>query len=232
LGHAEVLALAVMAHAVTPGLPILCQNTPSVADMRTMASTTGGPETGLIRQIGTMVAQYLGIPACAHGHTSSARLDVQAADEKALNALMIASARPALLGGLGALANVTLTSYETMLLDDERNQAILRMLDGARVDDDHLAYDVLVELVESGTVMSHDHTLRYLHSDEVWQPDLAARSGLVGGAAPAESSVDRARARARELLRGHQVPSLPESVQDEIDAIMVAYGAGQARARR
>ena len=50
LGHAEVLATAVIAHTITPGLPILSQNTPSVSDMKTLASTTGGPETGLIRQ--------------------------------------------------------------------------------------------------------------------------------------------------------------------------------------
>ena len=46
LGHAEVLAAAVMAHAVRPGLPILNGNTPSVADMRTLASTTAVPRPG------------------------------------------------------------------------------------------------------------------------------------------------------------------------------------------
>ena len=223
LGHAEVLALAVMAHAITPGLPILCQNTPSVADMRSMASTTGGPETGLIRQVGVLLAQHLGIPACAHGHTSSARMDPQAADEKALNTLLIASSRPAILGGAGALANVTLTSYETLLLDDERNKAILRILAGVETDEDHLAYDVIADLARMGTVMSHEHTLRYLHSAETWQPDLAVRIGLVGGTLPADSSVDRARAKARELLQTHVVEPLAAAVEDEIGQIMRAY---------
>ena len=101
LGHAEVLAAAVMAHAVRPGLPILNGNTPSVADMRTLASTTGGPETGLIRRTVAELSHHLGLPSCVHGHTSSARVDYQAGDEKALNTLLIASARPSILGGLG-----------------------------------------------------------------------------------------------------------------------------------
>jgi len=223
LGQAEVLALAVMAHTITPGLPILCQNTPSVADMWSMASTTGGPETGLIRQVGTQLAQHLGIPACAHGHTSSARLDPQAADEKALNTLLIASSRPAILGGAGALANVTLTSYETLLMDDERNQAVLRILAGVDTDDDHLAYDVIADLARTGVVMSHEHTLRYLHSTETWQPELAVRSGLVGGMVPPESLVDRARTKARELLQTHRVEPLPAAVEAEIAHIVQRY---------
>lgn len=101
LGHAEVLTLVVMAHAVSPGLPILNHNTPSVADMRSLASTTGGPETGLIRQTVVLLSHYLGILVCAHGHTSSAVLDFQAAEEKAINGLLLASARPSLLGGFG-----------------------------------------------------------------------------------------------------------------------------------
>ncbi len=73
LGHAEVLAAAVMAHAVQPGLPILNGNTPSVADMRTLTSTTGGPETGLIRRTVAELSHHLGLPSCVHGHTSSTR---------------------------------------------------------------------------------------------------------------------------------------------------------------
>ena len=101
LGQAEVLAAAVMAHAVRPGLPILNGNTPSVADMRTLTSTTGGPETGLIRRTVAELSHHLGLPSCVHGHTSSARVDFQAGDEKALNTLLLASARPSILGGLG-----------------------------------------------------------------------------------------------------------------------------------
>jgi trimethylamine--corrinoid protein Co-methyltransferase len=71
LGHAEIMALAVMAHTITPALPIVNQNTPSVADMKTLVSTTGGPETALIRQMAMLLSRYLNIPCCAHGHTSS-----------------------------------------------------------------------------------------------------------------------------------------------------------------
>jgi trimethylamine--corrinoid protein Co-methyltransferase len=227
LGHAEVLALAVMAHTIAPGLPILNQNSPSVADMRSLASTTGGPETGLLRQTVVLLSHYLHMPVCAHGHTSSARLDFQAAEEKALNGLLVASARPSLLGGLGALANVTLTSYETILLDNERYGALFRILEGIQVDTDHLAMDVMAELAEAGTVLGSEHTLRHLYSGQVWQPGLAIRQGIVGGSPTRESSLERARAEAKKLIDTYQVEPLPAPIQSEISHILDAYGRQQ-----
>lgn len=228
LGHAEVLATAVLAHSVWPGLPILNQNSPSVADMRWLASTTGGPETGLIRQAVVLLSRYLEVPVCAHGHGSSAALDFQAGEEKGLNSLLIASARPSLLGGLGALANVTATSYEAILLDNERYAALRRIMAGLQVDADHLAYHTMAELVETGSALSSQHTLRYLRSDEVWTPRLAIRQGLVGGAPSPESSLERARAEARRLIDTHQVEPLPDDVQAELEAILEAYDRAQS----
>jgi trimethylamine--corrinoid protein Co-methyltransferase len=227
LGHAEVLALAVMAQAIWPGSPILNQNSPSLADMRSLASTTGGPEVGLLRQTVVLLSRHLNIPVCAHGHTSSARLDFQAAEEKALNGLLIAGARPSLLGGLGALANVTLTSYETIVLDNERYRALFRILESIQVDTDHLAWDVIAELVEAGTVLGSQRTLRHLYSSEVWQPRLAIRQGLVGGSLVSETSLERARAEAKKLVDTYRVEPLPAPIQSEISHILDAYQRSQ-----
>ena len=223
LGHAEVLAAAVMAHAVRPGLPILNGNTPSVADMRTLASTTGGPETGLIRRTVAELSHHLGLPSCVHGHTSSTRVDFQAGDEKALNTLLLASARPSILGGLGGLANVTLGSYEMLALDDERLGAVRRILAGVAVDDDHLGLDVIAHAAAGGDVLGHDHSLKHLRSAEVWRSRMAVRSGLIGGVPPAETSVDRAHTAIRTILDTHIVTPLSADVQRAITEVIGAY---------
>jgi trimethylamine--corrinoid protein Co-methyltransferase len=223
LGHAEVLASALIAHTVAPGLPILAQNTPSVADMRTLASTTGGPETGLIRQMSVSLANQLGLPSCAHGHTSSTSLDYQSAAEKTLNGLLIALARPSLLGGIGGLANATLTSYESIVLDNDGFGAIFRTLEGVQVDKDHLAFDTIRELVNTGEVLTNEHTLRYLHSNEVWTPQLAVRQGLVGGITVSEASTERARVETRRLLDTHTVEPLEKNIQLEVNSILDTY---------
>ena len=225
LGHAEVLATIVMAQAVRPGLPVLNQNTPSIADMRTLGSTTGGPETGLIRRTAIELSGFVNIPAGAHGHTSSARIDIQAADEKTLNTLLIASARPALLGGMGGMSNVTLTAYETLALDDERFGAVRRVLQGVAYDDDSLGFDVISDLVAGGDIIGHEHTLARLRSGETWRPALAVRQGLVNGQPPAATMLDRARTAVRKMMETHRVAPLAASVQANIDAILAEYEA-------
>lgn len=223
LGHAEVLAMAVLAHAVRPGLPVVSINTPSVADMRTMGSTTGGPETGLMRRLAVEIDNSLGIPTWAHGHTSSALLDEQASDEKSINCMLIAGARPSLLGGLGGLANVTLTSYETMIVDNERLGAIRRVLGGIALDQDHLAYDVIADLVRGESVIVHEHTIRHLRSDEVWRPGLARRQGLAEGKPQAETMGKRAREAARRIMADHTVAPLADDVLRAFEEIRARY---------
>jgi trimethylamine---corrinoid protein Co-methyltransferase len=224
LGHAEVLAAIVMAYLLAPGLPIIYQNTPSVADMRTLTSTTGGPETGLIRRTVAELSAYLGIPACVHGHTSSATLDWQAGDEKALNTLLLATARPALLGGQGALANVTACAFEALVLDDERYGAIRRILEGVTVDEDHLGLEVIAELAQGDNALAHPHTRKHLRSGETWKPRLAVRQPAIDSAAR-DDIIARARGEVRRLLDTHRSESLAPQVAAELDRILLEYDA-------
>jgi trimethylamine--corrinoid protein Co-methyltransferase len=223
LGHAEVLATAVMVYAIQPGAPMMSFNTPNVADMRTMASTTGGPETGMMRALAAEVAQSQGIPSFAHGHTSSAQLDIQASDEKSINQLLIAQSSPSLMGGLGGLANVTLTSYETLVMDNERFGALRRIMQGVAVDEDHLAFNVIADMVQGKNAFSHRHTLQHLRGGEIWNPKLAHRQGLVNGQPESVSTLERARAEAKRIMDQHDVEPLADSVQKEIDEIIHAY---------
>ena len=214
LGHAEVLAAAAMAHAVRPGLPILNGNTPSVADMRTLASTTGGPETGLIRRtVAELRITWACLRACMATPVHRAS-SFQAGDEKALNTLLLASARPSILGGLGGLANVTVGSYEMLVLDDERLGAVRRVLAGVTVDDDHLGLDVIAHW-RCGRRLPRPRT-------HVAAP---AQHGSVAVAARFRAedwskvrrrprgSVDRARATARRIHDTHTVAPLPANIQ-------------------
>ena len=231
LGHAEILAIAVMAHAVMPGAPLLSFNTPTIADMRTMTSTTGGPETGMMRALAVELARYLGIPSWGHGHTSSARLDIQASDEKSINSLLIAQSRPSLLGGLGGLANVTLTSYETLVMDNERFGALRRIMKGVAIDEEHLAYSVIADMVQGKDVLSHAHTVKHLRGGEIWTPKLAHRQGLTSGQPEAISTLERARTEVKRIMDTHKVEPLADTVRQEIDEIIREYNAETAAQR-
>jgi trimethylamine---corrinoid protein Co-methyltransferase len=223
LGHAEELAIAVMAHTINKQLPIISLNTPSVADLQTLTSTTGGPETGLMRSLAVKLANYLGMPSWGHGHTSSAILDEQASDEKSINSLLIGSANPSLLGGLGGLANVTLTSFETMALDNERFGAIRRILNGIDMDEDHLAFNSIKDMVNGANIIMHDHTIKYMRNSEVWKPYLSSRQGLVSGKQIFQSIKKRAKEDIINIIKNHFAVPLADDTQEALDGIMDEY---------
>ena len=95
------------------------------------------------------------------------------------------------------------------------------------MDDDHLGLEVIAHAVAGSDFLSHEHTLKHLHSAEVWRPRLALRGGLVEGTPPAESSVDRARAAVRRILDTHIVAPPPADVQSALAEIIQTYANSQ-----
>ncbi len=227
LSHAEVLAGIVMVQEMAPGLPVLHHATPSRGDMHTLVSITGGPEVGLMRATIAALARWCRIPSSVHGlHTSSPHLDLQTGQEKALNGLQVAYGRPDLLGGVGILANGMATAYETIVLDNEILGAIFRVLEGCRVDEDHLALEIIAQVVAGDSFLVQPHTVKHLRSGEVWQTRLAMRHETVKALAgePTNAIVERAHHIAQQLLSEHTVPPLPEGVQLDMEDILSCAG--------
>jgi len=227
LSHAEVLAGIVMVQEVAPGLPVLHHATPNIADMRTVVSTTGGPELGLMRGTIAALARWCRIPSSVHGlHTSSPYLDLQVGQEKALNGLQVALGRPDLLGGVGILANGLATAYEAIVVDNEILGAIFRVVEGCRVDEDHLALEVIARVVAGESFLGQPHTVKHLRSGEVWEPCLAMRHEAVNALAgeSTKDMVERAHDIVQRLLREHSVTPLSEEVQSEMEEILSLPG--------
>jgi trimethylamine--corrinoid protein Co-methyltransferase len=229
LSHAEVLAGIVMVQEIAPGVPVLHHATPSRGDMHTLISITGGPEVGLMRGTIAALARWCHIPSSVHGlHTSSPYLDLQMGQEKALNGLQVALARPDLLGGVGIIANGMATSYEAIVVDNEILGAIFRVVEGYRVDEDHLALDVIAQVVAGDSFVGQRHTVKHLRSGEVWEPRLAVRHEAVGVLAgeATKTMVERAHDIAQQLLSEHNVAPLSEEIQLEIEEIL-SSGRGE-----
>jgi len=223
LGHAEVLAAAVMAHSVKPGLPIVNFNTPTIADMYSLLSISSSPETGMMRNLITRLSNYLGIPVYEHGDNCSSRLDEQASDEKSINMIIIADSCPSLLGGAGGLANVSLASYESLVMDNERLGLIRRFLKGIIINNESLAYPVIEDMIRGENIVMHEHTIKSVRGDEVWQSKLAQRKGIIGGK-PAEFSMkELARKEVEIILKNHKVEKLPKDINNKINEILNNY---------
>jgi trimethylamine--corrinoid protein Co-methyltransferase len=215
--HAEVLASFVLAAAARPGVPVVYCSRISPIDLRTAISTWGGPEVGLTGACAAQLAHRLGLPCDSYGlSTSSPSLDAQFAYERLANALVPALAGVDLLSGVGMGGGIV-GGYEIAVLDDELIGLIKQIVTGPEVSEATLAYDVMQSVIpRDGVFLGEMHTVQEMRRGALWIPGLSVR----GAAQENESVVDRARARAREILSRHEVEPLPDDVNRHLDKIL------------
>ena len=218
--HAELLASFVIAAAAAPGAQVTYCSRINPIDLRTAISSWGGPEIGMAGACATQLAHRLGLPCDSFGFcTSATRLDPQCAYERFANAMTPALAGIDILSGVGSTESVMAGVLELAVIDDEIISMLKHMFGGVTVDDSTLALDVMRDVIpRDGVFLGEMHTVKQIRKGAIWMPTVSDRTGTVSG-------VDRAKARARELLRTHEAPPLTGDVIRHLDEIM-------ARARR
>lgn len=213
--HAEVVASFLLAAAAQPGAPVCYCSRINPIDPRTATSSWGGPEIGMAGAVATQLAHRLGLPCDTFGLcTSATRLDPQFAYERLANALTPAMAGADVMSGVGSTESVLAGALHIAVIDDEIISMMRYIARGISVTDETLAYDVMQEVIlRDGVFLGEMHTVRQMRKGAIWMPTVGDRTGFISG-------VDRARVRARELLRKHEVPALSEDVVRELDEIL------------
>ncbi len=213
--HAEVLASFLIAAAARPGAAVTYCSRINPIDLRTAISSWGGPEIGMAGACATQLAHRLGLPCDSFGLcTSATRLDPQFAYERLANALTPALAGADILSGVGSTASVMAGGFEIAVIDDEIISMMKYIVGGVNVSEATLAFDVMREVIpRDGVFLGELHTVKQIRKGAIWMPTVGDRTGTTSG-------VDRARARAREILQTHQAPPLFDDVIRHLDEIM------------
>ncbi|MFC2036548.1 trimethylamine methyltransferase family protein [Chloroflexota bacterium] len=222
--HAEILASFVIAAAASPGALVGYCSRISPIDLRTAISVWGGPEVGMSGACAAQLAHRLGFPCDSYGlSTTSALLDPQFAYERLANALVPALAGVDMLSGVGNGGGLV-AGLEIAVIDDEIISLIKHVVAGCEVNEATLAYDVMQEVIpRDGIFLGEMHTVRQMRKGALWIPKIGARGGVE--ASEGDGVVARSRARAKKILRTHEVEPLPDRVHQHLDEIL-------ARARR
>lgn len=109
--------------------------------------------------------------------------------------------------------------YGKMILDDEINHNIKRIIKGVQVTEESLSVDLIKEVGHTGNYLTHSSTLN--HFSELIQPRLMNRENYDNWSTKGRTDVhERARERARELLENHQPKPISEQAQKEIHEII------------
>jgi len=223
LQNAEHLAGVVLVQLCRPGAPVTIASYPHVMDMRNGSPCIGGVEVGLLGMALAQIGRRYGIPSHPEFPISDSKaLDEQAAIEKAMTAVLLAEAGANLISNGGALEAEKVWSPVQLVIDNEINGMVGRILDGITVTEKTLAVDVITEVGPSGNFLRTRHTQR-MWRQEQFLPELADRLGYATWKAQGSRDItERARERALEIVRTHQVPPLPEEQNRELDRIVKA----------
>ncbi|MDP7643660.1 MAG: trimethylamine methyltransferase family protein [Anaerolineales bacterium] len=223
LQNAEHLAGVVLVQLFRPEAPVTLASYPHVMDMRNGAPCIGGVEVGLLGAALAQIGRRYGIPSHPEfPMTDSKALDEQTAFEKAMSLVLLAEAGANLISNGGALEVEKMWSPVQLVIDNELNGMVARIMDGITVDANTIALDVIKEVGPSGNFLETKHTRRTWRSEQ-FLPVLADRVGFETWKAQGSRDIThRAQERAMELISTHEVPPLSEHQDKELDRIVKA----------
>ncbi len=217
--NAEELSGLVLCNLIRPGARVLMGYVPSVADLRTGNFVGGAAEFALMNAAAAQMAHFYGVPIYNSCSISDSKLpDAQAGYEKGITAAAAALAGSNYIHhSAGFLESMLTVAYEQYVIDDDINGSVMRMVRGIDVDEDSLSVELIDRVCRGeghylGTEQSMD-----LMETGFYYPHTADRSSRrdwerSGGLEMRE----RARQRAREILRTHLPERLDPNVDDAI----------------
>jgi trimethylamine--corrinoid protein Co-methyltransferase len=223
--NVDSLTEVCLSQLVNPGTPVIYGSVASSTDLRDLKYITGAIEMGLLNAAGAQMAQFYRLPFYATGGMSDAKtVDAQCGYESALSGLLCALAGANFIHDAAGLLDFALSvSYEKYVTDNEILGMVMRAVEGIKVDEDTLAFDLIKEVGPGGHFVSTRHTRKYMRTEH-YQPTLSERENLEEWQAKGKRDTSaRAKERVTEILTapGYRLPDeVRQRILEEIPGII------------
>jgi len=210
--------MGVMLTQITnPGTPVILGSVATSTDLRNLRYLAGSIEMGLLNAAGAQMAQFYQLPFYATGGmTDSKTLDAQCGYESALTALLCALSGANFIHDAAGLMEFAMTvCYEKYIIDNEMLGMVMRAVDGIKVDDDTLAFDLIKQVGPGGNFVAARHTRRFMRGEH-YQPTLSDRDSREDWEAGGRKTTwERAAEKVKELLANRRY-SLPDATRQQV----------------
>ena len=218
---AEILAGLVIHQLKHPGAPFVFGGGMSPMDMRSMQPTYSAPEAMMTQAGLCQIGRCLyNLPTWGFGGCSAAKLaDEQSVNEAATYLMMSAWMGTNLVHDVGYLEFGLTYSFDLLVMCDEFIGQIRRMMEGIRVDREHLAVEVIKRVGIGGHFLGDEHTFR--HFQENWRPGITDRMTYEKWMSAGGTSMgERAKSKVKYILDNHMPEPLPDEKIAQIDEIL------------
>jgi len=206
-----------LAQIVSPGTPVVFGSVATNTDLRDLKYLAGSIETGLLSAAGAQMAQFYELPFYATGGmTDSKLLDAQSGYESALTNLLCALAGANFIHDAAGMMEFALTAcYEKFVIDNEILGMTMRAVEGIKVNDETLAFDLIKDVGPGGHFVAAKHTRHFMRREHYY-PQLSDRNSREQWESEGKKATwQRASEEVARLLNGHGY-SLPASVREKI----------------
>jgi len=214
---ADSLMGVMLTQIVKPGTPVIFGSVATNTDLRNLNYLAGSVEMGLLNAAGAQMAQFYHLPFYATGGmTDSKVLDAQSGYESAMSSLLCALAGANFIHDAAGMMEFALTAcYEKFVIDNEILGMVMRAVDGIKVNDDTLAFDLIKEVGPGGNFVAAKHTRRFMRREH-YQPTLSDRNSREEWEANGGKAIwQKAGEKARRLIAEHKY-KLPVEVRQNI----------------
>jgi trimethylamine--corrinoid protein Co-methyltransferase len=216
--NVDSLAGVMLAQMTNPGTPTLYGCISSITDLRDMKYLSGAVEMGLMNAASAQMARFYDLPIYVTAGMSDSKVnDAQAGYESAITNLMVALAGGNFIHDAAGFLEFCMTaSYDKLVIDNEIIGMVMRALDGIRVNDETLAFDLIKKAGPGGHFISARHTRRHMRS-ELYKPQHSDRENRGRWQKQgAKDSRQRAAGEAQEILARPTQSVIPGDVRERI----------------
>ncbi len=222
-GNAEVLGAFTLLQILYPGIPTVYYCYPSVVEMRTGNSITGGPENFLLyaalAQLGT---RYYKMPSECPALVSDGFIFEQLLLQKSMGTIMAAASGAAVLSGVGTLDGGMASSLTQLAIDDEIVQFTRRMWEKFEVKEEKIGLDAVHRVGPRGNFIADEHTYKHFRDEIRFYPTVFDFSSYSDWIKDPKGVSARARDKVSGILNKHEVPPLEDAVIRELERILKA----------
>ena len=221
----DSLAEVCLTQLVNPGTPAIFGSVASSNDFRDLKYITGCIEMGMLNTASAQMAQFYKLPFYATAGMSDAKVvDAQCGYESGLSLLLCALGGANFIHDAAGLLDFALSvSLEKYVVDNEIIGMVMRAVEGIKVSEETLAFDLIKQVGPAGHFVYSRHTRKHMRSEH-YMPTLSDRQHLKDwqGAGRLDTAA-RARKKVEQVMAspGYRLPDdVRRRILDEIPGLI------------
>ena len=216
--NVDTLAGVMLAQLANPGTPTLYGSVASVTDLSSLKYLSGAVEMGLLNAAAAQMAQFYHLPYYATAGMSDSKVnDAQAGYESAITNLLVALAGGNFIHDAAGFLEFCMTaSYDKLVIDNEILGMVMRAVDGIRVNDETLAFDLIKKAGPGGHFVASSHTRRHMRTEQHLAQLSDRENRPEWQAEGAKDTKARATEKVREILDIPPRSFIPETIKEQL----------------